>query len=175
MVPSLFSTRFETFAPGLAKCGVLVAFSASPRNCTRQRSLTANSRKIPASRLNAPGPRTTSKAAVPKVAVVTGANARGSKYDWFGPAPPRIATLLFTRFARCMLPGAFKDVPDAVTLNCVPEYVAISPFNCQPPASFELKPEVAQRLPLPNGSSAMNDALKLCVRSYGITVRFSLK
>ena len=48
---------FDTFALGLAKCGVFERFSDSARNCTRIRSVTGNSRKSERSRLVAPGPR----------------------------------------------------------------------------------------------------------------------
>src|SRR5215475_13111087 len=84
-----------------------------------------------------------------------------------------MSTLGLIKSARCVLPGAFSDVPAAVTLNGWPEYALNSPLSCQPPASFDAKPFVAHRLFLPNGSSATNDALKLCVRSYGMTARAS--
>ena len=62
MVPSGFSTMFETLAPGLEKCGVLVRFRASARNSIFQRSVKLISRNSPPSKLNVPGPRTESNA-----------------------------------------------------------------------------------------------------------------
>jgi hypothetical protein len=71
--PSGFKDRFDRFAPGLAKCGVLLKLNASARNCSLQRSRMANSRNMPKSQLTTPGPRIELSAAVPKRASVTGA------------------------------------------------------------------------------------------------------
>src|SRR5215471_17179656 len=90
--PSGFSDRFERFAPGFAKWGVLLKLNASARNCSFQRSRAANSRNRPKSQLATPGPRIEFSAAVPKRASVTGAKAKGSKKDWPLPAPPNLAT-----------------------------------------------------------------------------------
>src|SRR5437667_4980758 len=65
-----------------------------------------------------------------------------------------------------MLPVALRDVPLALTEKGVPEYRLSSVLTCQPLTSGVHMPPLAQRLPLPNGSSATVEKLKLCVRSH---------
>jgi hypothetical protein len=67
--------------------------------------------------------------------------------------------------AVCVLPGAFKEAEDAVTVNGVPLYALSIPFNCQPPARAASTPLDASGLPLPKGNSALLYSWKLCVRS----------
>src|SRR5262245_26542214 len=93
MVPLGFNCRFDTLPLGKPKCGVLVKFKASARNSTFQRSVTLNARNKPKSRLVADGPRSVLYPTVPNVAVVTGANASGSKYGELEPMPPSISTV----------------------------------------------------------------------------------
>ena len=74
----------------------------------------------------------------------------------------------FTWSANCVLPGRSSDVPDDVIVNGAPEYKLKSPFTCQPPSSAAATPpSFSHGLPRPNGSSATNDAWKLCGRSCG--------
>jgi len=54
---------------------------------------------------------------LPNRTPVTEANAKGSKYDYPGPVPPKISTCSFTWSALCELPEVFKDVPEAPTPN----------------------------------------------------------
>ena len=63
---------WETFVPGVPKCGVLVELNASARNWSCQRSVMRNWRKTPRSRLKTPGPRSELKPAVPNRASVMG-------------------------------------------------------------------------------------------------------
>src|ERR671919_526074 len=81
-LPSEFRLMLDTFVPGLEKCGVLVAFSASARNCTDQRSVTLKARKMLMSRLRTPGPRRLLKPAVPNRGCVTEAYAVGSNQEF---------------------------------------------------------------------------------------------
>src|SRR5712692_1860975 len=174
--PSAFRWRLSTFVPGLLKCGVLVAFSASARISSSHRSDTRTSRKSPMSRLTAPGPRSRLKPAVPKRAVVTGAKASGSNQDWPGPVLPKYCTLDLIRSARWEPhPGQFRGVVLELTLNGEPVNIASSAFSLQPPASAEPAPPFSHFLPLPKGRSAVPLMLKLCVRSNGITARVSLR
>src|ERR1700693_6082295 len=96
-----------------------------------------------------------SRPLLPKLTVVTGANAVGLKYDPpFGPMPwpPRIATFGITCSAVCELPGEFKEVPDEATVNGNPLSRLRIPLICQPPAIFAPTPFASQCCPLPNGS-----------------------
>lgn len=71
-------------------------------------------------RLKNPGPRRPLYGAVPKVAVVTGANAVGSKYGCVLSCPPRMRTLETSWFANCELPGApivFRALSDLFFLS----------------------------------------------------------
>ena len=69
-------------------------------------------------------------------------------------------------------PGRFNEVPAAVTLKRRPGVGAEQRFTCHPPAIADSAPaSFRNRLPDPNGSSAMNDAWKLCGRSK-LSVRF---
>jgi len=45
-----------------------------------------------------------------------------------------MATADSTWSAVCVLPGAFNEAEDAVTVNGVPLYALNIPFSCQPPA-----------------------------------------
>ncbi len=69
-----------------------------------------------------------------------------------------------------------SDVAADSTVNGVPEYAPNNPFTCQPPSIADAAPVIAQ-VPLasPNGSSATNDAWKLCGRSCGSSASFSSK
>src|SRR6266851_3027950 len=83
--PSGFSCKFDTFAPGLLKCGVLLRLRASARSWSLNLSVTGKLRKRLISRLLLPGPRSRLKPEVPKRAgdtggPGTGAYASGSKY-----------------------------------------------------------------------------------------------
>lgn len=107
---------------GVPKCGVFVAFNASPRNWNFNQSVIEKVRNKPKSRFAEPGARSRSKDAVPNRGSVTGAKRLVSKYVFPTPMLPVICTgVLPIRSARCVLPGAFKDVPDAVTLKGLPE------------------------------------------------------
>jgi len=55
-----------------------------------------------------------------------------------------MATADSTWSAVCVLPGAFNEAEDAVTVNGVPLYALNIPFSCQPPA-WRLPP-LGQRL-----------------------------
>ena len=59
-----------------------------------------------------------------------------------------------------------SEVPDAVTLNGSPVMAVKMPLICQPPKSFDVKPEVFNHvLPLPKGNSHMPETFMTCVRS----------
>ena len=73
----------------------------------------------------------------------------------FVPTPAGMATVDNTWSAVWVLPGAFNEAEDAVTVNGVPLYALSIPFNCQPPAMAAATPLEASGLPLPNGNSAV--------------------
>src|SRR5262252_8089945 len=104
MVPSGFRTMFETLVFGSPKWGVLRKLNDSKRNWALNRSVIEKSREIATSVLTTPGPRRELKPTLPKVAVVTGAKASGSKYDAVLPILPRICTLGLIWLARCVAP-----------------------------------------------------------------------
>src|SRR5580692_11646009 len=100
----------------------------------------------------APGPNTSLNPAVPNVGVVTGANASGLNHDSVAPIPPRIATFGNTWLARCVFPGEFKEVLEAVTENGSPVNMAHNPVSSQPRVSAPATPLVSHRLPGPKGN-----------------------
>ena len=61
-------------------------------------------------------------------------------------------------------------------MNGDPEYAPNNPFTCQPPSIAAAAPPLLRNgLPSPNGSSATNDAWKLCGRSCGSSASFKSK
>src|SRR5581483_7033732 len=165
IVPSARKVADETLAAGSPQCGVFVKLNASARNCMWSFSFTGKSRKRPKSRLIRPGPRSELRPELPSRTSVTGRKAVGSNHTALGPVPPRIATFGSTWSANCVVPGTFRDVPDAVTVNGRPVIEEKMPFVCHPPSSFEVNPEVAHGLPFPNGNSQTDVTCRVWVRS----------
>ena len=83
---------FDTLVLGRPKWGVLRKLNDSKRNWALNSSVIVMSREIATSVLTTPGPRRELKPTLPKVAVVTGAKASGSKYDAVLPIFPKIVT-----------------------------------------------------------------------------------
>src|SRR5512133_1931935 len=105
---------FETLVLGRPKCGVFRKLNDSKRNWARKRSVIGKSREIATSVFTTPGPRSELNPVFPKVAVVTGVKARGSKYDLVLPTFPRISTFCLIWLARCVAAGMFRDEPEAL-------------------------------------------------------------
>ena len=78
---------FEALLAGTAKFGLFVALKASPRSSKWIRSVIGNNLDMPRSRSESPGPRNEFRLAVPKLAVVTGANAEVSNQVAYLPIP----------------------------------------------------------------------------------------
>src|ERR1700694_5494674 len=128
--------------------------------------------EIPRSRAASPGPRSELRLAVPKFAVVTGANAVVSNHVAELPTPCRVATCDFTWLATCVLNGALSDVAEAVGVKGRPEYFEKMAFTFQPPAmTFPIREWPRNACPLPNGSSAVAPRSNTWRRSKSLTAR----
>src|ERR1700683_1626722 len=138
------------------------------------RSVTRKVRNSEASRSIWPGPRSTSHPEAPNRTAVTLAYAAGVNQDWPGPTPPMVCTFGNIWSAVCELPETFSEVLDPVTQKGSPLKELSNPLSCQPETiAPAIPPRFNMLLPRPNGNSAIPENVKTCVRSYGITERFS--